>query len=269
MFDVLFMPFMIRAYLAGILVGFLASYFGVFVVQRKMSFLGSGLAHSAFGGVALGLLLNTEPLLIAVPFTIIISLLISLLKEKTSLGTDTAIGVLFSIAMALGIVFLAIKKDFTTDAFAYLFGSIISVTTTDLYISLGLLILTIITIFTHWSRWAYATFDTELASSDRLPVARDNYSLSALIALAVVVSVKLVGIVLISAFLVLPSASSRLITRTFFSMTVLSIIFGIFSSILGLILSVALDIPSGATIILTQALIFFIALAISKSMSVS
>ncbi len=264
MIDVLFMPFMIRAYIAGVMIGFLASYFGVFVVQRKMSFLGSGLAHSAFGGVALGLLLNTEPLIIAVPFTIIISLLISLLKEKTSLGTDTAIGILFSIAMALGIVFLALKKDFTTDAFAYLFGSIISVTATDLYISLSLLIITIFTIFKNWSRWAYATFDSELAITDRLPVAKDNYLLSALIALAVVVSVKLVGIVLISAYLVLPSASSRLISKTFFSMTVLSVIFGIVSSILGLILSVLFDIPSGATIILTQALIFFIALIISK-----
>jgi zinc transport system permease protein len=264
MIEVLLMPFMIRAYVVGALIGFLASYYGVFVVQRKMSFLGSGLAHAAFGGVALGLLLNTEPLVIAVPFTIIISLLISLLKEKTSLGTDTAIGILFSIAMALGIVFLALKKDFATDAFAYLFGSIIAVSTSDLYISLGLLVITLMTLFRHWSRWAYATFDTELAIADRLPVSKDNYLLSALIALSIVVSVKLVGIVLISAFLVLPSASARLISKTFFAMTVISIIFGVFSSIVGLILSVLLDIPSGATIILTQALLFFIALIISK-----
>lgn len=258
------MPFMIRAYIVGVLIGLIASYYGVFVVQRKMSFLGSGLAHSAFGGVALGLLLNTDPLLIAIPFTILISILISLLKEKTSLGNDTAIGILFSVAMALGIVFLSLRKEFSTDAFNYLFGSIISVTVTDLYISVGLLIVTLLTLFRHWSRWAYATFDSELATSDRLPVSRDNYLLNALIALAVVVSVKLVGIVLISAFLVLPSASSRLISRTFFSMTVMSIIFGIFSSIVGLILSVLLNIPSGATIILTQALLFLIALVISR-----
>lgn len=258
------MPFMIRAYIVGILIGFLASYYGVFVVQRKMSFLGSGLAHSAFGGVALGLLLNTDPLLVAIPFTILISILISLLKEKTSLGTDTAIGILFSVAMALGIVFLSIKRDFSTDAFNYLFGSIISVSVTDIYISFGLLIVTILTLFRFWSRWAYATFDSELATADRLPVSRDNYLLNALIALAVVVSVKLVGIVLISAFLVLPSASSRLISRTFFSMTIVSIIFGIFSSIVGLVLSVLLNIPSGATIILTQALLFLIALFFSR-----
>jgi len=104
------MPFLQRALIAGIMVGFLASYYGVFIVQRRMSFLGSGLGHAAFGGVALGLLLNVQPLWVAIPFTVIVSLAISLLREKTKLAADTAIGILFSLSVALGIIFLSFKQ---------------------------------------------------------------------------------------------------------------------------------------------------------------
>jgi len=259
------MPFMLRAMLAGILVGFLASYYGVFVVQRRMSFLGSGLAHAAFGGVALGLFLHTEPLYIAVPFTIIVAVGIVFLKEKTRLETDTSIGILFSVAVALGIIFLAMKRDYTVDAFTYLFGSILSVFTGDLIFALILTIITIFATFKYWSSWAYSTFDSELAQSDRIPVPKHDYILSVLIALSIVISVKLVGIILISAFIVIPAASARLLATTFIKMTIISIIIGVLSALAGLILSYMLDLPSGAVIILLQATIFLICALARKS----
>ena len=125
MFDLLTLPFMQRALIAGVLIGFLASYYGVFVVQRGLSFLGSGLAHAAFGGVALGLLLESEPLWIAVPFTIIVAIGITWVKNRTELGSDTTIGIFFSVSMALGIIFLYLRKQYSTEAFTYLFGSIL------------------------------------------------------------------------------------------------------------------------------------------------
>src|SRR5690606_36567006 len=115
---------------------FLASYYGAFVVQQRLSFLGAGLAHAAFGGVALGLLLQTEPLWVAVPFTVVVALGINWIRSTTGLAGDTAIGIFFAVAVALGIVFLSLRDDYSADVFAYLFGSILAVTPADLWISL-------------------------------------------------------------------------------------------------------------------------------------
>ena len=265
MIEAFLQSFMLRAMFAGILVGFMSSYLGVFIVQRRMSFMGSGLSHAAFGGVALGILLNTEPLWIAIPFTIIASIGITLLKDKTKLGSDTSIGILFAISVALGIIFLSLKRSYTADAFAYLFGSILSVQASDLIVTIILTLFTVLTFFLYWSRWAYSTFDRELAKTDRIPVTIDDYVLNILLAITIVVSVKLVGIILVAAFLVIPAASARLVAGTFFRMTIISIILGIVSSIIGLITSYIFDLPSGAMIILVQAAIFFIAIIYQKT----
>jgi len=255
--------FMQRALIAGILTGVVGSYYGVFIVQRGMSFLGSGLAHAAFGGVALGLLLNTEPLWVAVPFTIIVAVLITWIRDRSDLGADTVIGIFFALSMALGIVFLSRIPNYTTDAFTYLFGSILSVSPTDLYASIAITVLAVITL-PLWGRWAYATIDREAAMADRIPVKFDDYLLSILIAVTIVVAAKVVGIVLISAFLVIPAAASRLISRRFLAMTYASVAFGFVSVILGLFSSYNLDIPSGATIILVQTAIFIICFVMSR-----
>lgn len=260
MIDALGLEFMQRALVAGILVGSLASYYGVFVVQRGLSFLGSGLAHSAFGGVALGLLLGAEPLWIALPFTVAAALAIAWVRDRTTLGADTAVGVVFSVAFALGVVFLSLRREYSADAFTYLFGSILSVTPGDLRLTVAVALLALLA-SPLWGRWAYATFDRELALADRLPVARDDYVLSVLIAVTVVVAVKVVGIMLISAFLVIPAATARLLVRTFRTMTHVSMALGTTSAVLGLWASYALDVPSGATIILVQAAAFALAMA--------
>jgi zinc transport system permease protein len=255
MLDALTLPFIQRALLAGILVGCLASYYGVFIVQRGLSFLGDGLAHAAFGGVALGLLLNTEPLWIAVPFTVAVSLGITWVRERTDLGGDTAVGIFFSVSVALGVVFLSLKREYTADAFTYLFGSILAVTPADLWVT-AFVALTAVAASPLWGRWAYATFDRELALADRQPVLRDDLALSVLIAVTVVIAVKVVGIVLIAAFLVIPAATARLLTRTFRTMTLASIGLGATSVLVGMWASYLADIPSGATIVLVQAGLF-------------
>jgi zinc transport system permease protein len=257
MFEILTLPFMQRALIAGTLVGFLSSYYGVFIVQRGLGFLGSGLAHAAFGGVALGLLLNQEPLWIAVPFTVLVAVGITYVKDKTNLGGDTTIGIFFSVSMALGIIFIFLKRQYTSDAFTYLFGSILSVTLVDIIVPAILILITLL-LSPFWKRWAYSSFDRELAQSDRIPVQLDDYLLSVLIAVTIVVSIKVVGIVLIAAFLVIPPATSRLMNKSFSKMTFVSIIIGVFTAIIGLWISYYLDVPSGATIILLQAALFFL-----------
>jgi zinc transport system permease protein len=260
MSELLSLPFMQRALAAGCLVGFLASYFGAFVVQRRLSFLGAGLAHAAFGGVALGLLLQTEPLWVAVPFTVAVALVINWIRSSTGLAGDTAIGIVFAVAVALGVVFLSLRETYTADAFAYLFGSILSVTAVDLWMTLAV-VAAAVACWPFWSRWAYATFDEELARADGLAVHFDDHVFSVFLAVTVVVAVKVVGILLVAALLVMPAASARLVSGTFARMTVVSVLLGIGSAVTGLFLSYWLDIPSGATIILVQAA-SFVAIAI-------
>jgi len=263
LFEIVTLPFMQRALIAGTFVGFLSSYYGVFIVQRGLGFLGSGLAHAAFGGVALGVLLDQEPLWIAVPFTIIVALGITYVKDKTNLGGDTTIGIFFAVSMALGIIFIFLKRQYSSDAFNYLFGSILSVTLADIIVP-GILILVTIILAPFWKRWAYSTFDRELAETDRIPVQLDDYLLSVLIAVTIVVSIKVVGIVLIAAFLVIPPATSRLLNKSFSKMTFTSLVIGVLTALVGLWISYYLDVPSGATIILIQASLFFIVMIIKS-----
>lgn len=264
MFDIFSHLFIQRAFVAGIIVGMLGGYYGSFIVQRRMSFLGDGLAHVAFGGIALGLLLQFEPLSIAIPFTVIVAILLTYLNEKTNLEMDTAIGIFFAVSVALGVLFISLNKKYTSDAFSYLFGSILLVSNSDLIFACLFTILTFFISFFYWKRWTYASFDPELALSDHIPVSFDNYLLSVLIAIAVVISIKLVGIILVASFLIIPSATSKLISKSFGKFTLLGIFFGIFGAIAGIYFSILLDIPSGSGIILFQALVFAFVLVFTK-----
>jgi zinc transport system permease protein len=259
MIDALSLPFMQRALVAGVLVGLLASYYGVFVVQRRLSFLGIGLSHAAFGGVALGLLLQVNPMWVAAPFTVAVALGINWITERGNVTGDTAIGVLFAVAVALGIVFLSLRQTYTADAFAYLFGSILAVRPADVWV-MGAVALASLGTAPLWGRWAYATFDRDLARADRVPVTRDDYVLVTLLAITVVAAVKVVGIILAAAFLVIPAATARLLVRTFSAMTGVAMGIGVLTAVGGLLASYGLDVPSGATIILGQAVLFFAAL---------
>ena len=250
--------FMRMALITGILVGILSGMLGVFVVQKKMSFLGNGLSHSALGGIGLGILLGIEPMFIAVPFVIIISILMFLIKEKTKLEIDSSIGIISSASIALGIVFISLKTGYVADAYSFLFGSILAISRLDvIYLSIITVIIVSIIII-YWERLAYSTFDRDLAIADGINVVKLDYLLSILLAIFIITAIKLVGIVLISAFLILPSSIAILFSKTFLQLTIISIILGVLSSILGLYISFLIDLPSGATIILLQVCIFII-----------
>lgn len=261
--ELLMMPFMLRALAAGLLVGLVASFLGVFVVQRGMSFLGHGLAHSAFGGLALGILLGVNPIWSALPYTIAVALGIVWVQQRTRLKSDTAIGIFFAMSMALGVIFLALHEGYAVDAMAWLFGSILGIGRGDLWLAGGLLALTL-ALAPRWGAWAYATFDRELAQADRVAVRRDEYLLTVLIAVAVVVASKLLGIVLVASLLVVPAAAARLFSRTFAGMTIGSLLIGTGSVAAGVVASGALNLPTGPVIILIQGLCFFAGVVVRR-----
>jgi len=252
--------FMQRALAGGIAIGIVASFLGAFVVQRRLGYLAGGLSHAAFGGVALGILLGVAPLAVALPFTIAIAVAIHAVQDRSPISSDSAIGVFFSVSMALGIVFLALTPRYSADAFAFLFGSILSVSAWDVAAAWALLIASVASM-PLWGRWAMATFDAELARADGHPTRRHDLLLFVFLAVVIVISIKIVGMVLAGAFTVIPAAAARLGCVRFSSMTMLSVAIGVASVVLGLCGSVAFNLPSGATIILVQAVIFLVMLA--------
>jgi zinc transport system permease protein len=196
---------------------------------------------------------------VAIPFAVVVALSITWVRERSNLGDDTAIGIFFAVSVALGVLFMSLHQGFAPDAVAYLFGSILAVTATDLLAVAGAALL-VVGLAPLWKHWAYATFDRELALADRRPVSLHDYILAGLVALAVVTAVKVVGIVLIAAFVVIPAAAARLLSRTFATMTLLSVSFGVLSVLPGLAAAYLFDVPAGSAIVLVQAAIFAVAL---------
>lgn len=269
------LPFMQRALLGGLAIAVLAGLLGTFVVQRGLAFLGDGLAHAAFGGMALGAFAAAffgtsgwleQPLLIAVPFTLLASMGIAFVRDRTVLSSDVAIGVFFAVSVALGVLFISVipPERNVIDVWHLLFGSILAVGPADLGIILTVSALVFTLLLFVWPRLAYATFDEELARTDGVNTRRLEYLLFALAALVVVVSAQMIGIVLMAAYLVIPGASARLISRSLVAMSMWSVLFGVASTVAGLVISYLVDVPTGSTIILTQAALFLVAAAFRK-----
>jgi len=263
------LPFMQRAGIAGVLLALLAGYYGPFVVQRRMAFLGAGLAHAAFGGVAVGLFaratldLDLAPLWFAAPLTILTAFLVVWLREHAQLAEDTIMGGLFAVAMAGGAVLLAMTPGYAGDPMAYLFGSLLAVGVGDLAVVGGAVVVSALTL-PLWPAWAYATFDRDLARSDGVRVGLHDYLLAAAIAMTIVVALNVVGILLAAAFLVMPAATARLRANTLSRMTIGAIAYGVASVLAGLFAAYHLDLPSGPAIVLMQAAVFSVVLSVSR-----
>lgn len=276
----LHLAFMQRALAAGVLVAIMAGLLGVFVVQRRLSFLGAGLAHAAFGGMGLGAFviastgllasgvgLLRHPLWIAVPFSLLAGLGIAWVRANTALSSDTAIGVAFAVSVALGVLFFSIippSVNLGLSLMDLLFGSILSVTAPDLWVIVAVAAAAVAFLGVAWSRIAYATFDDELARTDGVPSRLLEVLLFACAAVVIAVSSVVVGIILMAAYLVIPAASARLLARSLLQMTVLSVVLAVSSTLVGLALSYLIDVPSGSTIVLTQAALFLLAALLAR-----
>jgi ABC-type Mn2+/Zn2+ transport system permease subunit len=263
MTEVLGFAFMQRALVAGTIVGAVCAIVGVYVVLKGLSFIGAGIAHASFGGVALGFVLGIDPALTAVGFCLATAWAIGLVARRTQVKEDTAVGIFFASTMALGILLIGLMQGYNVDLFGYLFGSILAVTMQDLWItlSLGAGVLMVVVLF--FKELLFVTFDAETAQAVGVPATRVYFLLISLIALTVVLSIKVVGIVLVSALLVTPAAAAYQLTEDFRRMMALAVVIGVGSTVGGLLLSYQLNTASGATIVLLATLVFFAAAAIS------
>jgi len=253
MFGILEFEFFRNAMIAGMISSVVCGIIGSYVVVKRLVSMSGGLAHAAFGGIGLGYFLGIDPVAGAVGFTIGIALLIGVIREKLSQQVETLIGAVWAAGMALGVLLIALAPGYAPDLFGFLFGNILLIPTGDLIV-MGLLALVICAVVGLWFNQLMAvTFDEEYARVMNLPVTALILLLLLLIALTVVVLIRVVGIILVIALLTLPAAVARGFTQSIGAMMAVSIVFAAACSLGGLFLSYALDVPSGATIILLAA----------------
>lgn len=252
-----------RALLGGLMIALTCSLLSFFVVVRRLSFAGEGIAHAAFGGVAIGILGGFSPVVAAAGFCVLIALGIGWFSRKGHLHEDTVIGILFTAAIAMGVVLVRMAHAYNVDLMSYLFGSILAMSWVDVAV-LGVfsaLAITFLVVF--FKELLFVAFDEETATASGVPVRFAYYGLLVTIALVVVVSIKLVGIVLVSALLVIPGAAGMQMARNYRGVIAVSMVAGTASVVAGLFLSSSFDVASGAAIVLVLFGAFLVTVALS------
>lgn len=250
--------FLQNAVLAGVLSSVVCGIIGVIIIEKRLVMMSGGIAHTSYGGVGLGYLLGFEPILGALMFSVLAALGIVRIKRKGGARTDVIIGLFWSLGMALGVLFIAIMPGYPPDLSSYLFGNILSVTRLDVYLMAGLTVLVVATIVIYYDHWKAYLFDEEFASIIGVRTAFLDYLLLVLVAMAVVVLIRVVGIVLAIALLTAPAATAGLLTKNLKKRMIYSILLGCVYCIAGLWTSYELDIPSGASIVVISTLFFLL-----------
>jgi len=250
--------FMQRALIAAVLVSISCGVVGSYVVIKKIVSLSGAISHAAFGGVGLGYFLGVNPVLAAIPFSIISAISIGGVKQITNISEDTAIGILWSVGMAIGVIFINLTPGYAPDLFSYLFGSILTVSNTDLYIMFVLDLVIIAIVFLFRREFLAVSFDEEFSNVVGLHALLVYMLLLALVALSVVVLIKVVGVILIIALFTIPAAISKQYTYNLRNLMIIATILAIILTSLGLILSFIFNLASGATIVMVLAAAFLI-----------
>lgn len=256
--------FIQKAFIAGSFVALACSSLGLFLVLRKMSLIGDGLSHVSFGAIALGLFFGIYPLYVAVPVVVLASILILKISEKARVYGDAAIGIVSAVGISSGVILASLSTGFNVDLFSYLFGNILAISTSEaiLSVALSIVVLLVITFF-YWDLFS-ATFDEEYAKTTDIKTNFINILLTILTAITVVLSIKVVGIMLVSALLILPAVTALQISKKFKAALILGGLISLTSVILGIIISYILDLPPGATIVMLNAVFFGLSLLYKK-----
>ena len=250
--------FVLYALVAGISLALVAGPLGSFIVWRRMSYFGDTLAHSALLGIALGLLTDSNPQLSIIVSCLVFAFLLTLLDRRPSISTDTLLGILAHSSLALGIVVLALADSVRVDLEAYLFGALLTIGNADLIWVLVVVSLVAIVLSVFWNDFVSITVHAEIAEIEGANVNRLNLILVLLIALTIAVSMKIVGVLLITSLLIIPPAAARSMATTPEQMAVRASIIGSISVVLGLVSAFYFDVPVGPSIVVVATLIFLV-----------
>ena len=265
MTEALSLPFMQRALAAGLLVGVVASVLGVYVVLRRSAFFGDAIAHASLAGVALGVLTGINPLVPAAGVGIGIGLGLNRVERKSRLGVDTILGFVLPFFMALGLLLLAFAPGFQPELLSYLFGNILAVGPGSLWLIAAITALVVPILIAMRRPLIFTTFDPDGARVSGIRVDALLTLYHVLLALVVIASLKVVGIILVNALLVIPAATAKLLARSLKQMFVLAPTLGVASVLVGLSASYQFDVPSGPAIAVISGLGFLAAWSVAAS----
>ena len=254
--ELLHYTFFQHALLGSLLASIVCGIIGTYIVTRRLVFISGGITHASFGGIGIGLYTGISPLLSAAFFAVLSAFGVEWLSKRKDMREDSAIAVFWTFGMAIGIIFSFLAPGFAPDLSAYLFGNILTITPTDLWMLAGLSVLLGAFFICFLNPIVYIAFDREYARSRQIPVTLFEYILMMFIALTIVACLRMVGIVLVISLLTLPQMTANLFTQSFKSIIGLSIVFGYMGCLGGLFLSFQLQVPSGAAIIFFSILVY-------------
>jgi zinc transport system permease protein len=267
MMEALQFDFMRNALMAGVLVSLACGIVGTFVVINRIVFVSGGIAHAAYGGIGLGYFFRFNPVVGAIIFSIGAALAMGIVQRQTRQRTDTIIGVIWAIGMAIGIILVDLTSGYKADLMSYLFGSILAVPTRDLWIMLGLDLIIVVLVSLFYKELLAISFDEMFATVMSVPVNIIYLTLMCLIALTVVMMMRVVGLIMVIALLTMPAAISGQFVKNMRKMMLLASLLGIVFTTLGLWLSFRLNLTSGATIILVAGGAYLLSLGIAPLVS--
>lgn len=251
--------FLRNAMLAAMLASISCGIIGAYIVARRMVFISGGITHASFGGIGLGYFLGINPLIGALAFSILTALGIRVASRKSLIREDSAIGILWSLGMAIGIIFIFLTPGYAPNLMTFLFGSLLTVSPADLYLMLALAVISLLVFVLFYRVILFVSFDEEYARSHNAPVETVNYLLLILVAMAIVLHIRVAGIILVISYLTIPQTTANLFSKKLSGIIAYSILISFLGSVLGLMASYYFNIPSGATIIFVFVIIFLIA----------
>jgi zinc transport system permease protein len=264
MLEALQYQFFQNALLASVLASLAAGIIGTYIVVKRMSLISGSIAHTAFGGLGISYYLDTNPLLGGIVFSLISAVCIALFRKNERNRLDTLLSFLWATGMAIGLVFIFLTPGYATDLFTYLFGNILLVSRFDLLMILILDIVILATVVLMYNSFLSVLFDEEFSETRNMPVTLINMILFVLIALTIVATIRVVGIVLMIAILTIPAASAQMFHKTVKKIMITSSLITLFSTVSGLYISYFLDFATGPIIVLIISFIYLCSIAISK-----
>ncbi len=256
--NILEYSFFQNALLGSLLASVLCGFIGTYIVTRRLVFISGGITHASFGGIGLGVFLGINPILSALVFSVLSAFGVQWMSRRGDVREDSAIAVFWTFGMSLGIICCFLSPGFMPDLPSFLFGSILTISQPDLWLLFVLLVVVAVVFALLYRTILSVAFDADFARSQRLPVAFVEYLMMALIAMTIVGTLRMVGIVLSISLLTIPQMSANVLTRNFKRMIVWSILIGWADCLMGLGLSYALNVPSGASIIFVSILVYLV-----------
>jgi zinc transport system permease protein len=265
-FEILQFGFMQHALISGAAISLVCSVVGLFLVLRRHSLFGDAMSHVAFGGIAIGLFTKVYPIWTAFIVSVLAAIGITKLREFTKIPADSAVALLLSSGLAVGVVLISLSNGFTLDLYSFLFGSILLISIQDMVTSIALCAAVLIVISIVYRKLMYITFDEEQAKVSGLDVGKLNYLFVVLASITVITSIRLVGVLLISSLIVIPNITAMMFGKGFKKTALISALVGVFSVLSGITISYVTNLAPGGTIVLISIGTFLATVASKYSM---